>query len=143
MVKISISYKFSGEDPEIIEKNLGLIRNLLEEKGFEVFSTFWKSDYYKKNNFNHTEIIKDFLSNLNESDIQFVFDNSQEKSEGLFIETGYAYAKKKYIILAIRDNVKRNFLEDLANEVIKFSSIEDLKNKLKKLKIIWQNMKHS
>ena len=143
MVKISISYKFSGEDPEIIEKNLGLIRNLLEEKGFEVFSTFWKSDYYKKNNFNHTEIIKDFLSNLNESDIQFVFDNSQEKSEGLFIETGYAYAKKKYIILAIRDNVKRKFLEGLANEVIKFNSIEDLKNKLEKLEIIWQNMKHS
>ena len=53
----------------------------------------------------------------------------------MLIEIGYALAKKKKIILAMKEGVNFYFTEDIADKVIEFSDIKDLLIKLEILKI--------
>ena len=65
----------------------------------------------------------------------FIFIKSHEKSEGMLIETGYAFAKKKKIFLVIKEGIKTTFIHQIANKVIEFKDIEDLLIKLKEFSV--------
>lgn len=133
-MKVFISYRFTGEDPEELDNILGKIRGILMENGHQVFCSFWSGNFFKDNNFTNKQILEYALEELKKSDMILVFVKSQEKSEGMLIEVGYALASQKRMILAIKNDVKTTFLHQIAGEIIEFESIEDLLKKLKELK---------
>lgn len=130
-MKIFISYRFSGEDTKVLEETMGNICNSLKETEYEFFCSFWKESYFKENNYTLKEILEYALDELDSSDICLAFIKSQDKSEGMLLEIGYALAKGKKIYLAIQKDVKTGFLREIAEKVIEYDTLEDLYEKLK------------
>ena len=133
-MKIFLSYRFSGEDPKELEKTLSAIKNALQEGGHEVFSSFWSEEIFRTHGFSNKQILEYALEKLKSADASLIFIKSDEKSEGMLLETGYAFALGKRKILAIRSGIPTVFLRQIANEIVEFDSIDDLCGKLKNLR---------
>ncbi len=134
MMKIYIAYKFVGENPDELEITLTKISNILKKLGHEVYSAFMDEDLFMKKKFTLKQILNHVLKELDTCDCILVFVRSNEKSEGMFIEIGYALAKRKKIILAIKKGVNLSFTEDIANQTILFQDTEELNRKLGEIK---------
>lgn len=52
----------------------------------------------------------------------------------MLLEIGYALAKKKKIILAIKKDIETTFIRAMADEVIEFEDVKDLSRKLGELR---------
>ena len=134
-MKIFVSYKFTGEDREELKEIIGNICSSLEKAKHPSFCSFWKGDFFNENKFSHRQILEYALNELDKSDAILALVKSEEKSEGMLIEIGYALAKNKKFILAIKKGLKTTFIREMADEVIEFDDINDLTNKLSKIKI--------
>jgi nucleoside 2-deoxyribosyltransferase len=133
-MKIFLPYRFSGEDPKELEKTLSAIRNALEKGGHEVFCSFWSEEIFRTNGFSNGQILEYALEKLRSADTILIFIKSNEKSEGMLLETGYALALKKKKILAIKNEIPTVFLRQIADELIEFDSLDDLCGQLKNLR---------
>lgn len=111
------------------------ITALFESKGHSVFCSFGHNDFFKKENYSYKQILDYALKEVDESDCMFAFIKSQEKSEGMLLELGYAYAKGKKIILAKKNDTYTTFVQELAQKTFSFESIEDLYKKLELLEL--------
>lgn len=130
-MKIFLSYRFSGEDLKELEKILSTIKQTLEEKGHYVFCSFWKEDYFQKNNFTNKQILFHEFPEVEESDIILAFVKSKEKSEGMLLEIGYGLAHGKRLFLLVKKDVSTTFLHSTAEKVIEFESADELATILK------------
>ena len=135
MAKFFISYKFTGENPAELERILLEISNILKKSGHKVYSASKDEKLFIEEKFIAKQILNHALKEIDNADCILVFAKSNEKSEGMLIEIGYALAKKKKIILAMKEGVNFYFTEDIADKVIEFSDIKDLLIKLEILKI--------
>ena len=131
-MKIFLSYRFTGEDPSVLEQILSQIKVAFESAGHSVFCSFWSEQHFRDNNFSNKQILEFALQELDTADIYFAFIKSSEKSEGMLLEAGYALAHKKPIWVAIKNGVKTTFITELAEKNIDFETIEDLCQKLSK-----------
>ncbi len=52
----------------------------------------------------------------------------------MLLEIGYALAKKKKFVLAIKEGVRTVFIREMANQIIEFETLDQLYSKLSKLK---------
>lgn len=134
-MKIFVSYRFTGEDPKELESIMKTICSSIEKLGHSHFCSFWKSDFYSKSKFTNKQILDLALKELDNSDCILAFVKSQEKSEGMLLEIGYALAKNKKFILAIKKGIKTTFLREAADRIIEYSDIDDLTKQLKRLTI--------
>jgi nucleoside 2-deoxyribosyltransferase len=133
-MKIALSYKFTGENYDELKEFLDKVCSSLKKAGHEPRRTYTKKQEFNKNKTPLKEIMITALDFIDNSDCHLVIINSQEKSEGMLIELGYSYAKRKRIILAIKKGIKTTWIRELIKEVIEFSDINDLCNQLKKIK---------
>lgn len=133
-MKVFLSYRFTGENPEVLKETIHNICASLEKVGYNHFCSFWKGDFFNENKFTHKQILDYALNELEKSDIYLAFIKSKDKSEGMLIEAGYALAKKKKIYLAIKKGIRTAFMREIADKIIEFGTLEELYKKLKKLK---------
>jgi nucleoside 2-deoxyribosyltransferase len=133
-MKVFISYRFTGEDPRQLKPILENISKSLEKAGHSSFCSFWKGDYYKEKKFTKKQILNYALNELEKSDIYLAFIKSEEKSEGLLVEAGYALSKNKKFYTAIKKGIETTFMKDMADKVIEFENFDELYEKLSKLK---------
>ncbi|MFH1787735.1 MAG: nucleoside 2-deoxyribosyltransferase [archaeon] len=133
-MKIFITYKFVGENPEELERTLTEISDTLEKSGHEVYSAFTDEELFVKNNFSLKQILNHALNKIDLCECVLVFVRSPEKTEGMLIEIGYALAKKKKIILATRKGAYFQFTQEISDQVIEYETLEELKEKLGELK---------
>ncbi|HII14888.1 MAG TPA: hypothetical protein HA362_01095 [Nanoarchaeota archaeon] len=77
------------------------------------------------------QVIINAFAELKKCDGFFAFVESDEKSEGLLLEAGYTKALGKRIVLAIKKGVNLRFLRAIADKVIAFESLDELKGKIK------------
>ena len=131
-MRIFISYRFTGENPEELNETMKNICDILERKGHKTSCSLWKGDFFKKNNFTNKKILEYALKELDDSDIYLAFIKSKDKSEGMLIEAGYALAKGKKFVLVIKKDIKTTFMHELANKIIKFKDLKDFYEKLDK-----------
>ena len=124
-----ISYRFTGEDPKELESTLKHLCNLLAEGGHKHYCSFWDAELFIKNKFSYKQILEHAFEEIDKADCVVVFIKSEEKSEGMLLEVGYAFAKKKKIILVIKRGVRTTFVKDIADTVIEFDNLNEL-NKL-------------
>lgn len=132
-MKIFLSYRFTGEDAEVLKKILKKIGESLKKAGHEHFCSFWESEFFEKNNFSNEQIMNYALRELDDSDACLAFIKSNDKSEGMLLEAGYALAKGKRFYLAIKKGVSVTFMKELAGKVIEFETLEELYEKLSRL----------
>ena len=134
-MKIFVTYKFAGENPEELRATLIKITDALKKAGHNVYSAFMDEELFAKKRLTLKQILNHALKELNSCDCIFIFGKSHEKTEGMLLEVGYALAKKKKIILAIQKGVSFQFIESIADKIIHFQNISDLINKIKNEKI--------
>jgi len=133
-MRIFLSYRFTGEDPNELKTTIQNICLSLEKAGHSHFCSFWKGDFFNEHKFTHRQILEYALKELDDSDCILAFVKSEEKSEGMLIEIGYALAKRKKFILAIKKDIETTFIKEMADQIIEFEGLNELYNKLSKLK---------
>jgi nucleoside 2-deoxyribosyltransferase len=133
-MRIFVSYRFTGEDPDQLRTVIHEICSSLENAGHQTFCSFWKGDFYKENKFTHKQILNYALDELERSDMYLAFVKSEDKSEGMLIEAGYAIAKNKKVYLAIKKGIRTTFIREMADKIIEFETLDELYQALNKLK---------
>jgi|SRR3989338_3458471 len=129
--KIFISYKYTGEDRAKLESNIGAIREGLKDSGHNVYCTLWDSNIQAQSK----RVLFDYaFKEIDKSDIVLVAVFVEEKSEGMLMEIGYAFAKKKRVILLIDKNVKNTHLRDLIDEKYDFSNSNQIREIIGRIK---------
>jgi len=130
-MKIQLAYRFTGENKEELLDILKKIIQILKEKGHETYTPVFDFNYEGKTK---EQIYTDALDKIDENDALFVLVRSEEKSEGMLVELGYAIAKKKKIILVIKKGVDSR-TKYYTKTIIEFQDIPDMLNKLRKFDI--------
>ncbi len=135
MKKVFISYKFTGEDVNQLMENMGKIIQSFRSKGLDVFCSIEHEEHYQKNKFDVPKMMTHALAELDSSDVVFVYNNSDQRSEGMLIEIGYAVAKGKPVILAAKRGISVNSSKGVASSFIEFETLEDLLPKIAEINI--------
>ena len=128
--KIFISYRITGEDREELKTTMQRICQSIETVGFDCFYSFQKDDFFQENNFTKKQILEYAPKEIDKADCVLVVVKSQEKSEGMLLEIGYALAKNKKIVLAIKKDIQTVFLCEMASSIIEFENLDDLNARL-------------
>jgi len=132
-MKIFIGHKFQSVDKKELRKKIEKITSVLEEKGYQTFSYLRDKEKWKPKNFPPGKVIKEAFNELKKCDALLIFVDSSEKSEGIFLEFGFAKALHKKTILLIAKGISSPTLEAIADKVIRFRSLKDLDKKLIKI----------
>ena len=129
-MKIQLAYRFTGENEEELIKQLKKIKVVLENNNHSTYIPILdpKRSKEKKDLFLNT------LKRLDSAEAILALIKSEEKSEGMLMEIGYAWGRDKKLILAINKDVKNTHLREFADTIIEFSDINELYEKLKNLK---------
>lgn len=122
-MKFYVAYRFTGEDPEVLKETLTHICSLLTMNGHKNYCSFFDP---KMVNIGNRNVLERAFKEIDDSDSLLVFIKSEDMSEGMFIEVGYALSKKKKIILLIKEGLKTNYLNEFADKIIKFNNLEEL-----------------
>lgn len=129
-MKIQLAYRFTGENEKTLLAQLKRIKTILENNKHKTYIPVLDPDRpsEKKALFLNT------LKKLDSADAILALIKSDEKSEGMLMEIGYAWGKNKKLIIAINKDVKNTHMREFADILIEFSDIDDLYEKLEKLK---------
>ena len=125
-MKLQFAYKFSGEDQDKVKEMFKKIRDVFIQKGNSVYIPVLDLD---NKNRTEKEVFLNTVSKINDSDVLVAIVTSDEKSEGMSLEVGYAAACNKKIILLVAKDVKTR-LRFFANNILEFDELDDLLNKL-------------
>ncbi len=126
-MKIQLAYKFTGEDAE---KLMGILKNITEilgNRGYEVYCPVLDDSKPAEEN----EILSHTFKLIDEADVLLALLSSDEKSEGMLMEIGYAVAKNKKIVTAIKKDIGNTRVKDTSHNIIEFENNDDLYGKLK------------
>ena len=119
----------------VLEVTLKNIITALDTAGHATYCSFGNESFFKDNSYSVKQIMEHSLEELDRCDAIFAFINSNERSEGMLIEIGYAKAKGKPIVLAVREGVGAHSSKGVADHLIEFKDLEDLCAQAEQLKI--------
>lgn len=130
-MKYFIAHKVSGEDHIQLEKEIKIICSAIKKSGHQYYCSFL--DDKMRSNKNKNNLLENAFNKIDEADGIMLIVKSEDKSEGMLIELGYALAKGKKVILLIHNNVKKTYLREISDSVVEFSNINELSKKLEQL----------
>lgn len=132
-MKVYLTYKFKDEDPTKLRAHLEEFSKVVEDAtGWKTFVFFRDAQNWQKDTRTVKEIFTDALGEVKKCDI--VLAEASEKSNGAYLEIGYAKALGKKIIVVHKKGTEANLLEAMADVKIEYKDYEDLKKKLKDIK---------
>jgi nucleoside 2-deoxyribosyltransferase len=133
-MRIFISFRFTGEDPKELAVTIQTVEAALRAAGHTTVCSFWEEETFREKNFTPRQILDWALHELDAADCIFSLVKTEDKSEGMLIESGYALAKGKRRILAIREGVRTTFMREIADTIIDYQTLDDLCAKSRTLK---------
>ena len=119
-MKYYLAYRFTGEDLEELKKTLTHVCDLLSKHGHHNYCSFFDPSMV---NIGNKKVLEKAFKEIDNSDVLIVFIKSEEKSEGMLIEIGYALSKKKKIFLLIKKGIKTTYVREIADEIIEFDDL--------------------
>ena len=125
-----IAYKFLNTDKEMLKKNLGIISDMIEREDNTTCIFYRDIQNRWAIQMPIDEVIKQAFVEVKKSDAILAFIESEEKSEWMLLEIGYAKALGKKLLLVIKRWIHLRFINALADEIIEFESMEDLESKI-------------
>ncbi|SRR5258708_2750080 len=133
-MKIFLSFRFTGEDPNVLSQVNKKIVEAFAKSGHQVSNSFDMQEHFSANKFTNKQIMQHTFSDLDKADALFAYINSDARSEGMLMEIGYALAKGKKVIIATKIGVK-SYAPELADTAIGFSDLDELYKKLVQLNL--------
>ncbi len=130
-MRVYVAYKLSGEEEDKVIKLLKKISQILEDLKINNFIFLRDIQKWKNKKLSPKEIMDIALKNMKECDLVLAILETSDKSEGMLIETGYAKALGKKIIVASKPNTKAIMLKAIADHVFEFNDLDDFKEKFK------------
>ena len=133
-MKAFISYRFSGEKTEDLKNTLVPVQNKLKEIGIDAYCNLLDRnlEVWSKG-FQAHDFVFHAFKELNNINLLFVVITSENKSEGMIMEVGYSIAKDIPVVVAIKDDITNTYLPGMANLVVRWSSTDDLLEKIAKI----------
>jgi len=134
-MRIFIGHKFRNVDKGGLKEKIEKISFLLEKRGYQAFNYFRDKEDWGLKTFPPDKVMQEAFEELKKCDVFLVFIDSPEKSEGISLESGFARALGKKIILLISKDCSEPKLESIADQVIRFDNWQNIGDKLKLIKI--------
>ena len=131
-MKVFLSYKFTNEHIDELRKMINSISKTLRLLGHDVYNSLEDEQRFRKEGITNSEIMQHTFNQIDKSDLLIAFINSSDKSEGMLLEIGYAIAKGKKFVLAIKNGISTTSIEQMAASTIKFDYFDELLNKFRK-----------
>lgn len=128
-MKIQLAYRFTGENVEELLEQLKNIKQILEKNKHTTYIPVLDPNRPKEKK----SLFLNTLKKLDSADAILAIIKSNEKSEGMLMEIGYAWGKDKKLIIAIHKDVKNTHMREFADILIEFSDTKDLYKKLEKI----------
>jgi nucleoside 2-deoxyribosyltransferase len=129
--KAFIAYRHTGEKTEYLEELLGAVRDALAKVDVEAYCTFFDEAEFQDKSLEAYQIMEHAFSVIDESDMLFVIQTSENKSEGMLMEVGYCIAKDIPIVVAASSKVKQSYLSEMATASFKWDDLQDLQKLIK------------
>ncbi|MCI0597680.1 nucleoside 2-deoxyribosyltransferase [Candidatus Parcubacteria bacterium] len=127
---IFLSYRFTGENVHELTETLGKVLSALRSAGHTAYCSIEDATWFLEQKRTNKEILQHGLEQLDKSEVLLTFVRSNQKSEGMLLEVGYALGKGKRIALALKKGVDTTFLDEIADPIIQFESLDELCEKL-------------
>jgi len=132
-MRVFISHRFAGEDTALLKITIAELTALLSTYGHETYCSMDSEDHFIVNKYTVKQIMDHALQELDKSDMLLALVTSENKSEGMLIEVGYALAKGKKIVLIKKPGSQTSTLDAICDTVIEFENIKEIKAKLNEL----------
>lgn len=128
-MKIYLAYKLSNRDFEEVKKRLIEVDKIVKELGHETF-IFLRDVQNWQPKGTPKEIMEEAMTHMKKCDAVLTIVETQEKGEGLLLETGFMKGINKKVIVAIGKEGRANLLKGMADEVFEFRGMVEFKEKL-------------
>lgn len=132
-MRVYIAYRFTGEDPDVVRKNTEAVAQAVQDAGHTPFIFNRDVQQWGAVELTLKEIYHQCLEQIQKHDAVLVYVNSNEKSEGMLVECGYAKGLDKKIIIAVHHSIKPHWLHCMADTLIEFDTMEELQHKIKEV----------
>lgn len=127
-----VAYKFlEYSDKEVLKERLENISSIIEKSGNETFIFYRDEQKWGTVSMLPNVVISRAFEQLSNSDVLFVFVDSDEKSEGMLLECGFAKALNKKIVLVIKKGINLRFLKSICDVFIEFDDVSELNERIK------------
>lgn len=133
MKKVYIAYKLNGSNPRELRNMLEDISLTIENIGYGTFVFVRDIQNWKPGNINPKEIMNIATKEMKKCDIILSILGDKEKGEGMLIESGYMKALGRKLIVASSPESRGILIKGLADEIVEYKDLGDLKEKLKKI----------
>lgn len=126
MQKIFLSYRFTGEDAEILKGRLGKVKTILKLNKYEVFCSFFEEEFFVKKGLSTDQIYDYCKQELKCCEVVLFFIGSNKKSKGMEMELDEAIKAKKRIVVVIQKDLEFVEFRNSAHEIIEYDNLEKL-----------------
>lgn len=120
-MNIFISFRYTGEATESLQQFFYPVRDALTDAGHTVYLSLDDLETWGQNELSMSEKFSRTFAHLSAADSLLVFVRSNDRSEGMLMEVGYAFAERKPIYL-LRANGVQTFIADVATETRDFTN---------------------
>ena len=131
-MKIYLAYKLSDRNLEEVKERLLEIDKVVKKLGHETFIFIRDIQNWKPNG-EPKLIMEKAMENMKKCDAILSIIETQEKGEGLLLESGYMKALGKKVIVASKPEGRAVLLKGMADEVFEFNNMKEFEEKLRKI----------
>lgn len=128
-MKIFLSFRYTGETEESLREFFTPVVEKLRTLGHEVYFSLDDIKTGEKGGDGIGDMILAGLRKLSSFDLLLCVVRTQDRSEGMLMEVGYALAKNIPIVLAVQKGVQ-TYIAEVAGKVVEFESQEELQSKI-------------
>lgn len=136
MKSIALSFAYTGEEKEMVERRMGAIYEVVGKYSDKVYCNLFDPDveHYTK----PPEFIDEALRKMAGFDVILVIVTSERRSEGLLMEVGAALARGQKIVVAQHESaVGKSYLPEMADVAFVWREEDELLGGIKRAVRDW------
>lgn len=131
--RIFLSFRFTGEDYEELDRFFTEVCAALRIKRNAIFCSLWLDEVFQQGEMSPDHIYDYCLKRIAENDILLAIIRREEESKGMLLELDEALSLNKKIILFIQKGLGHQIFRDKSDEVYEYNDMDDL---IKQLQIV-------
>lgn len=130
-MKAFIAYRFTGEDPKELKPLLTAACEAFKTRDIDAYCTLFDEQKFRDKGYTRLQILQHAFEVIDASDLLFVLQTSNEKSEGMLVEVGYSLANNVPIVAAPKLHIGNSLISEVALKTLYWENLSDLIGKIK------------
>jgi len=127
-MRVMVSYKYTGESVDRLDKLLSTICDSLCNAGANPYCVYFAKARGLIQQKSPAEMMKIAFKQIDRSDVLLVVQSSESRSEGMLMEVGYAVASQVPVVVITHSSVLSTYLPSIADISIRYNCVDDLRN---------------